>query len=72
MLKVQHCDNEVDETYELFAWYEPLLMIDLIVKMKLLMSIELLWMDMSMFLMFFDDDCGWMIKKKVVVGRKWE
>ena len=41
----------MDETYELFAWYEPLLMIDLIVEMKLEMSVELWWMVRSMFLM---------------------
>ena len=70
-MKVHDCDSGVDETYELFAWYEPLLMIDLIVKMKLKMSMGLLWMDMWMFLMFFDD-CGWMTRKKVDVGRKWE
>ena len=33
--KGQHCDGEVDKTYELSAWYEPLLMIDLIMKMKI-------------------------------------
>lgn len=25
----KYCDSKVDLTYELFAWYEPLLMIDL-------------------------------------------
>ena len=34
MCKSHYCDSEVDMTYELFAWYEPLLMIDLI-KMKI-------------------------------------
>ena len=31
----KYCDSEVNLTYELSAWYEPLLMIDLIMKMKL-------------------------------------
>ena len=31
----KYCDSEVDMTYELSAWYEPLLMIDLMKKMKL-------------------------------------
>ena len=32
--RVKHCDSEADMTYELFAWYEPLLMIDLMMKME--------------------------------------
>ena len=34
MRRGQYCDGEVEITYELSAWYEPLLMIDLIMKMK--------------------------------------
>ena len=31
----KYCDSEVRLTYELFAWYEPLLTFDLMMKMKL-------------------------------------
>ena len=31
----KYCDSEVGLTYGQFAWYEPLLMIDLIMKMEL-------------------------------------
>ena len=40
-------------TYELFAWYAPLLMIDLMMKM----SIVGIYEDLSI---FDDDDGGWM------------
>ena len=37
----KYCDSEVDLTYELFAWYEPLLMIDLMMIMKLELYVQL-------------------------------
>lgn len=60
----RYCDSEVDLTYELFAWYEPLLMIDLMMIMKLELCVELLWMSLSM---MFDDGVGWMGK-----GERWK
>ena len=53
----KYCDSEVNLTYELFAWYEPLLMIDLMMIMNLRLYVELLWMMLSM---LFDDGVGWM------------
>ena len=38
-------------TYELSAWYEPLLMIDLMMRKKLELCLKLLLMEMSMLLM---------------------
>lgn len=40
--KGKYCDSEVDLTYELFAWYEPLLMMDLIMRMNLELYMKLL------------------------------
>ena len=53
----KYCDSGVNLTYELFAWYEPLLMIDLMMKMKLEVYMELLSMMLSMMI---DDGVGWM------------
>ena len=40
----KYCDSEVNVTYGLFAWYEPLLMINLMMKMKLDWCVKLLSM----------------------------
>lgn len=37
----KYCDSEVGLTYVLSAWYEPLLMIGLMMKMKLELCIEI-------------------------------
>lgn len=44
----KYCDSEVELTYELSAWYEPLLMIDLMMKVKLELSVKFWWMKLSM------------------------
>ena len=53
--KAKDCDSEVDLTYELSAWYEPLLMVDLVMKMKF----EIVCGVVNGLVDVFDDDCGW-------------
>ena len=57
-----YCDSEMNEigsTYELSAWYEPLLMIDLM-KIKLKMSMGFDMDEIVDGLIVVDDDYGWM------------
>ena len=57
-------------TYELSAWYEPLLMIDLIAKMKFVCVVEVV---VDEVVDIVDDDCGWMkgnFRKKEESGNK--
>ena len=63
----KYCDSKVNLTYELSAWYEPLLMIDLMMKMKLELYVKKLGKKLSMLLMTL---VVWM--GRVEDGRKWE
>lgn len=62
----KYCDSEVDLTYELFAWYEPLRMIDLMI-VKLELCMKVLWMNLLMLLMTIVVGC-----ESGVEERKWE
>lgn len=57
--KAQYCDNEVDLTYGQFAWYEPWLMIDLRMIMKLWWVYRVV---VDEVVNIVDDECGWIVE----------
>ena len=66
----KYCDSEVEVTYEQSAWYEPLLMIDLLKGNGVDVAYGVV---VDEFVDIADDECGWMVGcEKVKEGRKWE